>query len=113
MEQDNKLNVLAVELFDRGVYLFGTFENMLEQLYAISQFTLCPKNLLISKKIPDHEIRLVVNAFSIGKGQGFVKCVKYLFLLMCLFVSNIGNQQGYFNSTPGVWVILYHFIFLS
>lgn len=55
----------------------GTSEGVLKQLYARSQFSLCPKNLLRIKGSPDDEISLrsvAVAQFS-GNSQGFVKCI--------------------------------------
>ncbi|GFS77462.1 zinc finger protein 596 [Trichonephila clavipes] len=56
----------------------GTFEGILKQVYAKSQFT-CPKNLLRIKDIPDHEIPLLLVAIphSNGSGEGFVKFLEY------------------------------------
>ncbi|GFX85127.1 KRAB-A domain-containing protein 2 [Trichonephila clavipes] len=58
-------------------YRLAISEGLLKQLYAKSQFTLCSKNLLRVKDIPDHEILLlsVEIAHSSGGGVGFVKCM--------------------------------------
>ncbi|GBL80573.1 hypothetical protein AVEN_225263-1 [Araneus ventricosus] len=76
---DDSSNILAVEtsVTEDGFYRLGTSEEILKQLYARSQFTLCPKNLLRIEDIPDHEISLrsVAISQSNGSGQGFVKCM--------------------------------------
>ncbi|XP_078509625.1 KRAB-A domain-containing protein 2-like [Lissotriton helveticus] len=41
-----------------GFYRLGTAQGILKQLYAISQFTVCPKNLMRIEDVPDHEIPL-------------------------------------------------------
>ncbi|KAI4473560.1 hypothetical protein M0804_015289 [Polistes exclamans] len=88
-------NILAVviSVTEDGFYRLGTSEGILKQLYARSQFTLCPINLHKIENIPDHEISLqsVAIAQSNGSGQGFIKCTckRKCQTLKCLSVKNV------------------------
>ncbi|GFY08679.1 uncharacterized protein TNCV_811121 [Trichonephila clavipes] len=72
-------NILAaiMSVAEDGFCRLGTSEGILKQLYARSQFILCPQNLLRIENIPDHELSLrsVAIAQSSRRGQGFVKCM--------------------------------------
>ena len=62
----------VINVTENVFYQLGTFEGILKQVYARSQFTLCSNTLLRIEDIPVHKIPLqsVVMAQSRGRGQG-------------------------------------------
>lgn len=67
----------ATRVTEDGFYRLGTTGDILKQRYAISQLSLCLKNLIRIEDIPDHvnPLRLVAFAQSSGNSQRFVKCM--------------------------------------
>ncbi|XP_068229593.1 uncharacterized protein [Palaemon carinicauda] len=72
-------NLLAVvmSMTEDGFYRPGTAQGILKQLYARSEFTVCPKDFMKAEDVPDLEIAFqsAATSLSTGSGQGFVRCM--------------------------------------
>ena len=66
-------NILAIvmNVTEDGFYRIGTTQGILKQLYARSQFTVCRKNFISMKDVPNQSAAI---SQSNGSGQGFVRC---------------------------------------
>ena len=69
-------NVLAVvDVNSSGLYLLGTKEGLLEQLYARSEFTTADNNFIEAYDVPSSSLSLrSTSMITSGSKQGFVSC---------------------------------------
>ncbi|PRD31570.1 UNVERIFIED_CONTAM: hypothetical protein NCL1_23165 [Trichonephila clavipes] len=91
-------NILALVTSGKnGFYRLGTSEGILKEVYENSQITLCHKNLLRIKDIPDHEIpHLSVAIAHFNGGDAYYLCfVKCFELFNLIFSQNFiqGDDQ--------------------
>jgi hypothetical protein len=70
-------NVLTVivDVSSSGLYLLGTKEGLLEQLYACNEFTTADNNFIEARDVPSSSLSLrSASMIMCGSKQGFVSC---------------------------------------